>query len=113
MRKIEIPLVGVHYRVTLTAIKNLEKAVPISCRFEREPDNQYDFNAIAVYLVEPPWKNLQIGYVARAVAAEIAPRMDKGQFHVLEAWVTVINTEDGTGELQVKWAKSRPEVKMA
>lgn len=41
---------------------------------EREPDNEYDENAIAVF--NESWE--QIGYLSRKVAEELAPLMDEG-----------------------------------
>ena len=44
---------------------------------EREPGNQFDPNAIMV--IEPE-SHVHIGYVAKEVAAELAPLMDEGRF---------------------------------
>lgn len=42
----------------------------------REPGNQYDFNAI---MVLQPESEIHLGYVAKEVAAELAPMMDEGR----------------------------------
>lgn len=51
---------------------------------EREPDNEHDENAIAVF--NESWE--QIGYLSRSVAAELAPLMDEG--YEVECTVTEI-----------------------
>jgi hypothetical protein len=104
-KKITLPLVGLRHRVTPTTLRELEGLTPIAAKLEREPDNLHDENAISVSLMEKPHRDFQIGYVARLVAAEIAPLMDQGNFNVDEAWVTVIDAEEGCGEMLVKYHK--------
>lgn len=41
---------------------------------EREPDNQYDANAIRIYIA-----GKHVGYVPRALSAKLAPHMDAGE----------------------------------
>ena len=44
----------------------------------REPDNQYDRNAIAVHAVSPRTGKAQnVGYVVKEMAAKLAPVLDK------------------------------------
>lgn len=47
----------------------------------REPTNEYDSNAIKVIFTDPddPTFSLHLGYVAREVAAWIAPELDAGE----------------------------------
>lgn len=48
-----------------------------------EPQNQYDENAIAVWVAFPPesgMKNAQIGYLPKEIAAQVAPHMDGEYF---------------------------------
>ena len=52
---------------------------------EREPDNQYDDLAIAVYLADQ-----QIGYLKGDVAARHAPKIDTGRY-VLYAEIASVN----------------------
>lgn len=40
---------------------------------KREPDNKYDGNAIAVYIL-----NVKVGHLSRGVAENLAPMMDAG-----------------------------------
>jgi hypothetical protein len=56
-------------------------------RLVREPDNPRDPLAVAVWSVAgTPWR---LGYLDRAVAARLAPRLDDGQRFVVEldGWV--------------------------
>ncbi|MDF2615438.1 MAG: hypothetical protein K0Q47_93 [Sedimentibacter sp.] len=53
-------------------ISHLTKASKIT--LVREPDNEYDKNAIAVYANEK-----QIGYLSSAYAATFAPKIDAGR----------------------------------
>jgi HIRAN domain-containing protein len=53
---------------------------------EREPSNQYDPNAIAVWNAA---RTLQAGYIPRDDAARLAKKLDKGEhFRVLAIWET-------------------------
>lgn len=57
-------------------------------RLVREPDNPRDPLAVAVWVEAPsPWR---IGYLDRAVAARVAPRVDRGAAPpsaLLEGWI--------------------------
>lgn len=44
---------------------------------QREPENPHDANAIKVLSPDP--EAIHIGYIAKEIAAEIAPLMDSGQ----------------------------------
>jgi hypothetical protein len=53
---------------------------------EREPSNQYDPNAIAVWNAA---RTLQAGYIPRDDAARLAKKLDRGEhFRVLTIWET-------------------------
>lgn len=47
-----------------------------SVQLKREPFNNYDENAVAVY-----YKEYKIGYLNRYLAEDIAPKMDAGIFY--------------------------------
>lgn len=71
----EVILRGVNFRPPSAReiVTNLEEGTKLT--LEREPDNQHDSNAIRV--IEPnsgEW----IGFVAKEIAAELAPLMDAG-----------------------------------
>ncbi len=60
---------------------------------EREPDNEYDSNAIAVYCDSPDLDEYKkIGYLSRELAAKLAPVMDAG--NSIDAEVLEITGED-------------------
>lgn len=106
-KQITLPLVGLRHRVTPTTLRELEKMTPIKAKLERDPENLHDENAISVSLMEKPHRDFQVGYVARGVSAEIAPRMDEGKFFVEEAWITEIDAAEGQGEILVKYRKTK------
>lgn len=56
---------------------------------EREPENEHDENAIAVYVDQ--YQNEQIGYLSSDLAEELAPQIDSGQMIMAE--VTAITGE--------------------
>lgn len=55
-------------------IRRLGK-VGMQATLEREPDNQYDSNAVAVYIADQ-----QIGYLKTEVAERLADKIDGGRF---------------------------------
>lgn len=65
-------------------------------RVEREPNNQYDANAIAVYIFQQ-----KLGHFPRGFAAEVAPIMDAGKE------LTAVKSRDprfaGSGVMVVEW----------
>ena len=72
---------GVTYNNRQDIIKGLEEGQALELK--REKDNQYDQNAIAVYVNNKSNHSnkitAQIGYIKKELAAELAPRMDKGE----------------------------------
>lgn len=72
-------LVGVNFRPAEAKdlVKNL--ALGEALYLEREPDNQYDTNAVKVGY---PATGTHLGYIERGMAESIAPWMDQGwAFH--------------------------------
>jgi hypothetical protein len=71
----EAILRGVNFRPASAkeVVTNLEEGQKLN--LEREPGNEYDENAIKV--IEPESGEF-IGYVAKEIAAELAPHMDAG-----------------------------------
>lgn len=67
-------------------------------RVEREPQNPYDANAIAVYIFQQ-----KLGHFPRGFAAEVAPLMDAGK--ALVAWKSRDPRFAGTGVMVVEWEK--------
>lgn len=104
-QKLELEVVGMNHRVTISTLENLADDVPLHCKLEREPDNAHDENAVKVVVIEKPWRKqhdgMHVGYIARATASVIAPAMDEGgeRWPYTDAWLTAIDTDTGTGEL--------------
>lgn len=77
-------------------------------RVEREPTNQYDPNAVAVYLFQQ-----KLGHFPRGFASEVAPLMDAG--NTLNATKSRDPRFAGTGIIVVEWEDginvSSPEAK--
>lgn len=71
-------IVGVTFEDRQSAIAALRPGTPL--RFEREPENPYDANAIAVR--EP--RGSQVGYLNRRLAAVLAPVIDAGVEYDIE-----------------------------
>lgn len=63
-----------------------DMGIGVQLTLVREPDNQFDSNAIQVV---DPETEIHIGYVAKEVAAELAPYMDEGrQFTcIISGWM--------------------------
>lgn len=73
------PLMGVNFRGE--EIRELVKALPVGTTFslERDPNNEYDANAIQViYNSEMGEDEIFVGFVAKEVAEELAPLLDDG-----------------------------------
>ncbi len=64
-----------------SALEKLASVNPadISVKLKREPHNSHDSNAIAVYAVSSDRRAFFIGYLPKAVAAVLAPLIDKGK----------------------------------
>lgn len=104
-------LVGVTFEGRQAVISQLKGGEQLRCR--REPDNQYDANAVAVDVsLDNEW--LPIGYIAKDKNQEIAKSMDGGE----EIKITLSNITGGNGksfginiELDYKEATKKAEVK--
>jgi hypothetical protein len=110
MKKLQLEVVGLSYRLTTATVDDLSDAVPLKCELVREPDNEADTNAIKVVVMEKPFEKFHIGYIRRASATEIAPRMDKGKFPKHEAWLIAVDEEANKATLLVKF---KPKSKSA
>jgi len=105
---LEIPIVGLQHRVTPSTRRKLEEAIQegtISVRIKREPDNQFDENAIRVIITGAPYKGMHIGYIPRIVAAEMAPSIDNGDIDVETALgeMTDVDAQNGTAMMYLKF----------
>ena len=64
----------------------------------REPDNEYDTNAVALYSAYG-----QVGYLPTAQAAEIAPAMDEGRGIAVEVTGRNHSASGDLVRLEVTW----------
>jgi single-stranded-DNA-specific exonuclease len=82
-------VVGVSYDGRQEVIKNinemLDKLIAI-----REPENPYDSNAIAIYVVKPSGEKKSIGYIESSktgLAAKLSAEMDAGKELIIHNYV--------------------------
>lgn len=80
---------GVRYENRMEVVKRMSKNTPIY--LQRETDNPYDSNAIAIYEKET---NQQIGYLPRINNTAIAKAMDEG----LAIYASIYKIEHNVGE---------------
>lgn len=90
-----IPLVGTHFRGS-EAKQLVNDLIPGAdgFTFEREPDNEYDPDAIAVYI-----DDCHVGYLARTHNGALACAMDDGA----SPSATVVDFEGRKPILHVIW----------
>lgn len=63
---------------------------PVACVLRRNPQNQYDANAIEIHV---PALGTMVGHVPADLAARLAPLLDQGaRFHA-EVWSVAIDPE--------------------
>jgi hypothetical protein len=67
-------------------------------KLKREPDNDYDKNAIQVKQVFKNGGSIHIGYVPKELAAELAPLLDDGD--VIEPKFSQCFINEKTGEIR-------------
>jgi len=97
-RTLDFTLAGMNYRVAPLAQKEMAGNTPIRLSLRREPENQHDENAIAVYL-ETYRKGMHVGYVPRGVAETLAPLMDGKQVEIESVWLTSVDPTGHTGTI--------------
>jgi hypothetical protein len=96
-------IVGIQYRMPKDTRRMLSKHVPFSVYFRRDKKNEYDPNAIAVFVADGiPYKGMHLGYLRKEVAGVIAPKVDAGQI-TLPAFgiVDSFNVDEGTAEMKM------------
>jgi hypothetical protein len=103
--KFDSSVVGLSYRVTEDTMNTMSEVVPLKAELRREPNNTHDENAIAVRLLDKPWRRFHIGYLPRAVAAELAPKLDSGELEISSVTVEAIDTDAGKGEIVIEGRK--------
>jgi len=101
-RALFIPVVGVQYHVSPTTRQKIADAGVLKVDLVREPENQFDPNAVKVILLEHI-PGLHIGYLPKDIAAVLAPQVDEGRIW-LEASV-LKKLEGNSGQLVVSFRK--------
>lgn len=71
--------------LTLAAVVELGR--PPMLKLVRDPDNQFDPNAVAVRSAR---KGTHLGHLPAALAARIAPEMDAGAFWMIESYEVLV-----------------------
>lgn len=95
----EMPVAGFQYYHGEALLRNMKPGEEI--QLQREPENKFDYNAIALY-----YRNQKIGYLPRAENQTIALLMDQ------KALITAQITETNTSANVDTWEKVWVEVKV-
>jgi HIRAN domain len=101
-KEMKFRVVGMKYRLSRSTRLILEKRLPLLCRLVREPENEADPNAVAVYVRSEPWRGTKLGYLPRGVAKEIAPRLDAKRLKVIRVTLVSLDVAEDEGQLIVK-----------
>jgi len=85
----------------------LSRSVPFPVELEREPDNEYDPNAIKVNIHAKmkltKLHGKQLGYLRKEVAALLAPKLDAGSIEPVKLWITEVDPRAGEAELSCRF----------
>lgn len=110
-----LTVVGLQFRFKVTGREMLARAVPFPVELEREPDNEYDENAIKVNIAADKkltkLKGVQLGYLRKEVAAILAPKLDAGSIEPVKLWVTEVDAKAGDAELSCRFKDVKPKAK--
>ena len=105
--QLDVELKGFNHRAIAEERRKIAAETPLAVSIRREADNLHDSNAVAVHLMEKPWKELHIGYLPKGVAAVFAAKMDAASISVEEAWLMEVDPEEGSGQLLLKVRKCK------
>lgn len=101
----EMDVTGIRFRWKKDLREQLAKKVSprgiTQMILEREPDNQYDENAISVRLpnkVDIEGHDNHLGYIRRDSAALLAPKIDAGELQIIGATLTELRAETDFAE---------------
>ena len=115
---IELDVVGLTFHTKRSARQALadriEREGPIEgMRFEREPTNPKDANAIKVLLPLDLLSGLWIGHLRASAVERLAPKVDAGQVEFVDAALVALNevNDYGDGTLEVTLRDNRPAAK--
>jgi hypothetical protein len=101
-----IEIKGMQYRLSSSTRRLIAmQMLPLRVRLVREPENEHDENAIAVFGYEGSFKRMHLGYVGRETAAVLAPKIDDGELVFVEARLVECDSREATGEMKVTWKR--------
>lgn len=101
MKKIDTRVVGMQHRTSRQFRNHLKSIRDVhTVMFDREPDNEYDRNAIRVLL-----KEMHIGYLPREIAALLSPRIDAGTHVLVKGFLSDVQPELGQAKVVVQLRK--------
>lgn len=107
-RKLYANVAGVSYNNRKAVLAQVATALAdkaeMHTRFEREPNNEYDKNAVKVMVYFGAIENtkpVQLGYVPADIAKKIAPILDKG----IEIKPHIYGTNNWTAKMVIWFAK--------
>ena len=102
--ELDLPIVGMKYRVSVSTRRMIVTHVEeetVECLLVREPENAHDENAVKVIIDTPPYAGFHIGYIAKEVAAVLAPMLDDPDYTVAVCIITEMDAVDATAMLHV------------
>lgn len=94
---ISVDVIGLGFRLkkdVRTVISRSLQSKSIKVDLRRELDNKYDENAIMVIGVGGRFDEVHLGYLRRTTAAELAPKLDAGEWAVVSAKLTALYGQD-------------------
>lgn len=96
-------IVGMQYRVPKDSRRMLGTEVPFGVVFKPEPENEFDENAIAVFVAKDNFMaGVHIGYLRKEVAATLA-----GKTIPKAGVVDRVNVDEGTAEVKMAISKGK------
>ncbi len=87
-------VVGVTYEGRQDVLKEINEMVDHLIA-RREPDNPYDPNAIAIYVIKHNGTERSIGYINRGLAQQLSPHIDAGKDLIIHDYFLTGSASDG------------------
>jgi hypothetical protein len=90
---------------TMTRLDKISRYCHHGSKFSlvREPENEFDGNAIAVRQFFKGGGSVRLGYIAKALAVELAPKIDAGWEPNVKFGMKFINDEGECHGLQLRY----------
>jgi hypothetical protein len=115
-----LTVVGLGFRWKRETREMMPGWCPFPVKFEREPDNRFDPDAIKVVIAGDfkltKLRGMHLGYLSNriqdgervGIATMLAPKLDAGRVEVVKAWVTEVDPGDGTAVVEVRFRDIPP-----